>query len=700
MFASAGPIHNFDEDLFQYGEFARALARGVVNRSNITEPYVVGIDAAWGMGKTSAAQLIRRSFTEIGAEDPSDECRVHVIEFQPWLVSSLDALAISYIGELTGALNASFQHRLGPDWQAFRKRLLKRFGSLLAASAGGVASIYASGSFGAVSAAAKALLEVSDVSTEQLGRELRQKLANVDAGQIVVIVDDVDRLHPDEMRHLLTLITTFGNLPRVTHLLLHDRKIVDGAMMRSLGHGVDGGPTYLEKIIQLPSALPIVEPIKLRDFLLTRLRQSCDIGETDEAGVREFWRDFLRSLLTTPREITRLTNTLAVTWRGIEEHADFLDFLGIETLRLIRPPVWERIRGHRYVLVGETDLSVANGTVPNSTVLAPDEPEQVRSLIERLFPLTSTDTWLRQGMARRGQRAICSRDSVDVYFQFRPGGVVARTLLDNLLEGADATEFSRRLLMIGRDELRSLLDDLTDRLASVSLGPDDIFRSVCAAADRLIYQPINNPPGFADIELFRDLDELVWKALRETPEQDREALVKETIESSPSIAMISIVWQRLVLRAGLRGYETDRPEMLLTEAAIDHLGEVLAGRLLQASGRQDFENIPLLGWVLQTWARTGIVEGLNDVANRLTLQDVGLINILDGLMGHSVSSERGSYRSVRESAGVANLSREQLQEIASDRLTRTDFPSGIDDPYVIEIARQMLSAYIDEENVW
>jgi hypothetical protein len=700
MFASAGPIHNFDEDLFGYGQFARVLAKSVVDRSNITEPYVVGIDAAWGMGKTSAAHLIRRAFTEIGSEDPSDERRVHVIEFQPWLFSSLDALAVSYMGELTGALTTSFQHRLGPDWKSLRRRLLKRFGGLLSASAGGVAGFYASGAFGPVSAAAKALLEVSDASTEQLGRELWQKLQSVGAGQIVVIVDDVDRLHPDEMRHLLTLITTFGNLPRITHLLLYDRNIVDGAMRRSLGHGADGGPTYLEKIVQLPCALPIVDRISLRDFLLNRLRQSCEISEDDEVAVRELWRDFLRSLLTTPREIARLTNALAVTWRGIAEHAEFLDFLAIEALRLVRPTVWERLRENRHVLVGELDLAVANGNIPDSNTLAPDQTDQVRSLIEKLFPLTSRNNELRQELARRGQRAICARESVDVYFQFTPGNVVPRSFLDDMLEGADAIEFSRRLLVIGRDEVRSLIDDLADRLANVAMKPEEIFRSIVAAADRLIYRPVQTPPAFADIEVFRELDELAWRALRSTPEQEREGLIEDTIANSPSVAMPSVVWQRLALRGGFKGYKTDRPEILITVEAIERLGNILAGRLRRSSAEQSFEHTPLLGWVLQNWRLTGAVEGLNDVANRMALRDIGLVNILDGLMGHAVGSDRGHYRSVRENAGVANLTREQLQALAANALARPDFPTGIDELEIREIARQIVSSYVDEENAW
>ena len=464
MFASASAIRNFDEDLFGYNEFARAIARGLVNRSNITEPYVVGIDAAWGMGKTSAANLIERAFDEIGRADPNDQRRVHVLNFSPWLFSSLDALAISYIGELTGALSASFGHRLGPDWKPFLRRLLKRFGRLVSGSAGFYANTIIPGLGKSVTNAAEALLEVSEVSTEALGRELRDKLARVDAGQIIVIVDDVDRLHPDEMRHLLTLITTFGNLPRVAHVLLHDRRIVDGAMKRSLGHGLDGGPTYLEKIVQLPAALPTVNSVLLRDFLLTRVRQSHALQQFEEDGLREIWRDTLRRLLTTPRDIARLTNSLAASWPAVADHAELLDYIGIETLRLMKPDIWEKLRDRRHMLVGEIDSTIADGAPSADSLAGTEGSPALRRLIRRLFPLTSSDSSDHRGISNRGQRAICSPNSVDVYFQFQPGNVVGRSFLDELMRGADRVQLVDRLGMItDRAQLRSVLNDLTDR---------------------------------------------------------------------------------------------------------------------------------------------------------------------------------------------------------------------------------------------
>lgn len=680
MFASAGAIVNFDNDSFGYSEFVRTIAKGLVNRSNITEPYVVGIDAAWGMGKTSAANLIVKAFEEIGCEDPSDTHRVHVVHFSPWLASGFEALAISYIAELTGALNKSFGHRLGSDWKMFQKRLLKRFGRLASVSTGSAANYFAPGIGALVTNTMKAMFEVSETSTEALGAELRQKLAKVDAGQIVVIVDDVDRLHPDEMRHLLSLVTTFGNLPRVAHIILHDKKIVDEAMKKTLLHGSNGGPTYLEKIVQLPVALPAIDPVHLRDFLIARIKKCCSQLEFEkyENDLRELWRDYLRQILTTPRDVTRLTNSLAATWPSISDYAELTDFIGIEALRLVQSEIWEKIRDQRYALVQGLATSEKLG---GKEALGP-----VNELIQRLFPLVAPSSETIRYKPVTNRRAISSADSVDVYFRFQKGGIAGRSFLNNMLEGANIDKFSQRLGNIADyDQLRSILNDLNDRLnEQLPLSPADIFQSICTVGDRLITWPKADPPSFYDLKIVSDLDELSWAVLKLIAPEERQEVVRKTIQESASITFPALVWWRLY----------HREEELIGRKGIEQLGNTLVYKFKY---RLDLKNAPMLSLPLQAWALTNEIDELDKTVSNLVHNDIGLVNILDGLMGQVVSCQSAktvSYRSLGNREGVSGFNCSQLQSLASDALQRFDFPLGITDPEQVTIAKKVLEAYI------
>ena len=88
-------------------------------------------------------------------------------------------------------------------------------------------------------------------SLETMIDDLKTHLMSIDC-RILIIVDDLDRLQPDELRQTLTLVKTFGNLPNVTHLLAYDRDIVNSALetARSVLSSDERLPTFLEKIVQ------------------------------------------------------------------------------------------------------------------------------------------------------------------------------------------------------------------------------------------------------------------------------------------------------------------------------------------------------------------------------------------------------------------------------------------------------------------
>ena len=58
MLGSDRPISNLPDDLFGYGDLARAVATGIVDRKNLADGFVIGIDAAWGMVVRGMGRLL------------------------------------------------------------------------------------------------------------------------------------------------------------------------------------------------------------------------------------------------------------------------------------------------------------------------------------------------------------------------------------------------------------------------------------------------------------------------------------------------------------------------------------------------------------------------------------------------------------------------------------------------------------------
>src|SRR5262249_25517203 len=158
-----------------------------------------------------------------------------------------------------------------------------------------------------------------------------------------------------------------------------------------------------------------------------------------------------------------------------------------------------------------------------------------------------------------------------------------------MLRGADRTELTRRLITVcERTQLRSLLNNFTDRLQELPMSAADMFGSLSDAADRLVARSTETPPSLHDNYLFGDIDELLCSLPPHIPQGERATAVRNVIQMGTSLAFPAIVWQRLCLRSGI-GYETSRPEVLLPRADVEQLGRVVAERLEREAAGPNLE---------------------------------------------------------------------------------------------------------------
>ena len=229
------PISTGHEDLLGYRPFAVALARSLAERPP-GEGFVVGVQARWGMGKSSAINLVTEALREREAANPSTPA-TRVLIFNPWLFAGVEALARSYLAQL-GRLIAEEIGDGAPEGTRNFVNLLVRGGAEMVGGAAALAVGAAGGAALAmpVKAAVTGALAMGAGHLE--GRSLDEEIAALRTHletvetRFLMIVDDLDRLQPEELRQVLTLIKTFGNLPRVVHPLAYDRRILDHA----LGH--------------------------------------------------------------------------------------------------------------------------------------------------------------------------------------------------------------------------------------------------------------------------------------------------------------------------------------------------------------------------------------------------------------------------------------------------------------------------------
>ena len=167
------------------------------------ESTVVGLTGPWGSGKTSALNLV------LGRLDPK---LWSIVQANPWATSG-------EYGVVAGLLRAV---ELAAGARA--RSAVKRYGAafLPALDVVPMAGVPVRQTAQAMIAAAA---RTEDERRTRLERKLRRAKRT-----ILVVIDDVDRLHADELLSLFKAVRLIGRLPNVQYLLAYDETTVLGLL--------------------------------------------------------------------------------------------------------------------------------------------------------------------------------------------------------------------------------------------------------------------------------------------------------------------------------------------------------------------------------------------------------------------------------------------------------------------------------------
>src|SRR5262249_46344082 len=149
----------------------------------------------------------------------------------------------------------------------------------------------------------------SGPSLDDLKQELSRLLSRIKGRQILVLIDDLDRLTPPEALEMVSVVKSLADLPKVIYLLAYEEgrlsQLIDAASNAD-------GHSYLEKIIQYPVHLPRIDSDDLSRLLNVDLVALLPgLSEGDGIRLQYTWREVLRVYVSTPRDVRRLVNSFA-----------------------------------------------------------------------------------------------------------------------------------------------------------------------------------------------------------------------------------------------------------------------------------------------------------------------------------------------------------------------------------------------------
>jgi CheY-like chemotaxis protein len=311
-FVLLGDQPNGDErDPLGFDEVAEDLAALILDSREST-PFTLGIEAAWGMGKST---LMGRLCARL-----AEEKDVTPVMFNAWTADdghALEGLVKTVLNEL--------------DPSALRRALRdERLIGGLRMALGVLAGFFGLGNlvdtfWTRVAADPRARNDLRKLVGEAV-RDWRDRQPELGRGRLLcVFVDDLDRCSPQGVLSVFEAMKLYLDVPGLVFVVGYDQDIVSDLVLREKGYSSEAieARDYLEKFIQIVHRIPRAKEKRAKK-LVASLLEASGTGELLGAPEREI---VIEGSASNPRRIKRFVNGFVLTyalnyrWRQFEPQA-------------------------------------------------------------------------------------------------------------------------------------------------------------------------------------------------------------------------------------------------------------------------------------------------------------------------------------------------------------------------------------------
>jgi predicted KAP-like P-loop ATPase len=343
-----------ESDLLGRGPFAHSIARAILGWHG-RESLVLALFGGWGEGKSWVMEMVRHHLHLEGRPIPIQ------ITFNPWEWSGQNQLAQAFFDEIGRHLQQlgvtesnSTEQEIGNDLRELG-RILHNVAALGApvskiagaflpplGAAGVVAMEFVQG-FSCLLNPEPKIAKPERRTLERIKEDLITNLKQL-KGVIVVFIDDIDRLDAQEIRLLFKLIKANSDFPNLVFFLAFQRDVIEKALESTIGTG--SGGDFLEKIVQVPLSLPLIQPHHLRQEwiqMVDGIFERRGFGTTYEPGTAEkLWDLGIMAYIRTLRDLNRWRSSYDFhlgLFAGPND-IDARDLLVLEVFRVFEPALY------------------------------------------------------------------------------------------------------------------------------------------------------------------------------------------------------------------------------------------------------------------------------------------------------------------------------------------------------------------------
>jgi predicted KAP-like P-loop ATPase len=632
-FSADRPIEKLEDDILQRGDFARSIARAIT-AWNGTESLVMALYAGWGDGKSSVKGMVIDAFRK-----PESPKFPYIVHFNPWEWSGQNQLAHVFFDEIGKQVE---QQGKGKDKSKTENcgKGLKRLGKYLNLAGslmtpvGYAANLAFPFASLVTEAAAKGLKQSGDLATQaaevlvdrnqdaatslpKLKEELKADLQKLDRN-IVVFVDDIDRLAADEIKLLFQLIKANSDFPHLIFFLFFQQDIIETALEKTIQTG--SGREYLRKIVQVPLTLPSVQPRHIRDFITNRLqtivsRPPID-GHFDWGRFEQAWNNGCSPFFRNLRDVNRFLGVFEFDVLMFQHFADFdpVDLFALTVLKVFEGDAYRKISTQQdklvfisfnfWVYLPNENLSqnkynlaiefIVHG-IPESNQL---RAREILKLLFRDIHSNGTSYSHEDGPHLQRRGAVAHPMFFQRYFHLcLPNGDISESRVLNLKNAlGQSDEFAVQIEELAREGLAA---EVLFRLCSYNDGFD--LANLVSIAEVLVHYGDRKEPFKSVVEADNYCTAacaLLRVYITKAMEKRRELLFelsRNILKATRGVCVPMV----LIYRLDEFGYSTG--SNIDVRRCKDELAQMWEAEVLSRHAKGTFVNLPLLLRVLTTW---------------------------------------------------------------------------------------------------
>ena len=608
MFRPDKPVSTETEDYFQRYNFAGRIA-SIINNTKNGKSVVIGLYGKWGEGKSSVLNFIERQLNQ----------NTVFISFNPWRFQDENQLIKYFFTSVASALGKKL-----PSKKKDAYKLFSDYGTSLSAYVPMLLKPF-------ISIASSYARKASEDTLEDQKGRIEEFIVSANTN-IVISIDDIDRLDSKEIQLVFKLVKLSGDFPRFSYILAFDNELVASSLGQHFGDGSQqSGYDFLEKIIQVPLHLPAADGSALRQFSLDLLNGAIDANNIDvsEAETKEFLSMYDNAFvpgLKNPRLGIRAANAVGFALPLLYKEVNTSDLLIIECIKVFYPDLYAAIKTNGKLFLTnyqsenissrkQNDIIKQEAKEAISAILRPYGDylgEKIKDMLCDLFPLLQIlyqNTHYPESFWKKWyqEKRICSTYYFNRYFSYVVRkGEISDVYFEELLADATKhnTEFTANRL---REELsKNNVSDFVFKLRFQCEKFSPAIAESLIVPLAMIGSALPDIPGFTITTPKRDVSITIKELIVKTDISTRYSNAEKAITAATPYEFSLEIYRQFLYTS-----ERHQEEEFLTKDEQLQLSRVMIGKFQSVIRQTYFASLPDT-LLMRTF---GVYHFLNDYAS-------------------------------------------------------------------------------------